>query len=226
MNRASQAPFAPVVRSLRSTRRAVTRALLLIVCLGFFACASPRAPEPAKPKVVERGLASWYGAKFHGRLTANGEVYDMHEMTAAHKELPFDTLVEVRNLDNGRSVRVRINDRGPFIRGRVIDLSYAAAQQVGLVGPGVARVELAIVPAPRTTPAPVYTVQLGAFEDAYRANAFRQRLENQEIDARVRTDGGWHRVQAGEFANRADAEAARRFLARQGWTALVVRLPR
>lgn len=223
MSRASMAPFAPVVRLLPP---AVLRVVLMMVCLGVVACASPRPPEPAKPRVVERGIASWYGKKFHGRLTANGEVYDMHEMTAAHKELPFDTVVEVRNLANGRTARVRINDRGPFIRGRVIDVSYAAAQRLGLVGAGIAQVELAIVPDAPRAPDPVYTVQLAAFENPGRADAFRQRLAGEEIEARVRTEGAWHRVQVGEFASRADAESARRRLTRLGWTALVVRLPR
>lgn len=222
MTRASKAPFAPVVRSLRL---AVSQAVLVAVCGGLVACASPRAPEPAKPRVVERGVASWYGSKFHGRLTANGEVYDMHQLTAAHKELPFGTVVEVRNLDNGRSVQVRINDRGPFIRGRVIDVSYAAAQRIGLVGSGLAQVELAIVPAAPQAPDPRYTVQLAAFENPGRADAFRRRLEGEAIEARVRSDDGWHRVQVGEFVSRADAEATRRRLSRLGWTALVVRLP-
>ncbi len=93
-------------------------------------------------------MASWYGEKFHGRSTANGERYDMHGMTAAHPTLPFGTVVEVRNLDNGRSVRVRINDRGPFVRGRIIDLSYAAAREIEMIGPGTARVELTLVRRP------------------------------------------------------------------------------
>lgn len=103
---------------------------------------------PASGRVIERGVASWYGGEFHGRSTANGERYDMHRLTAAHKTLPFGTVVEVRNLDNGRSVRVRINDRGPFVRGRIIDLSYAAAREIEMIGPGTARVELVLVSRP------------------------------------------------------------------------------
>ena len=198
--------------------------LALLVVLG--ACVSPRAPSPPEPRVIEQGLASWYGPKFHGRLTANGEIYDMHGMTAAHKKLPFGTLVEVRNLDNGRAVRVRINDRGPFIRGRVIDLSYAAAQVLGLVGPGVARVELALVPeAALAPPTRRWAVQLGAFEDAARAERFRARLAEDGIDASVRTDGTWHRVHVGSFGRREEADQERRRLDRLGWTALVVRVP-
>lgn len=90
----------------------------------------------------ERGIASWYGKKFHGRLTSNGERYDMYRMTAAHKTLPLPTNVKVTNLDNGRSVIVRVNDRGPFVRGRIIDMSYAAAQALDMTQAGTARVEV------------------------------------------------------------------------------------
>lgn len=90
-------------------------------------------------------MASWYGQKFHGRRTASGERFDMHELTAAHPTLPFGTLVEVRNLDNGRSVVVRINDRGPAIAGRIIDVSYAAAVELAMIDRGVAEVALYLV---------------------------------------------------------------------------------
>lgn len=91
------------------------------------------------------GMASWYGGRFHGRKTANGERYNMNAMTAAHKTLPFGTRVLVTNTRNGRSVQVRINDRGPFIRGRVIDLSRAAASQIGLTASGVAPVRVSVL---------------------------------------------------------------------------------
>lgn len=90
----------------------------------------------------ERGGASWYGTKFHGRLTSNGERYDMYEMTAAHKSLPIPTYVTVKNLENGREIIVRVNDRGPFHKGRIIDLSYAAASKIGMLKKGTARVEV------------------------------------------------------------------------------------
>lgn len=91
------------------------------------------------------GRASWYGLPFHGRLTANGEVYDMHALTAVHRSLPFDTMVKVTNLINGESVVVRINDRGPYVRGRHIDMSYAAAKQLNMVGDGVVPVKMEIL---------------------------------------------------------------------------------
>ena len=108
---------------------------------------NPEAPAVSTPDVVrsDHGHASWYGPGFHGRLTANGERYNQYGITAAHKTLPFGTRVRVTNPNNGRSVIVRINDRGPFIRGREIDLSRGAAQQIGLIASGVANVKLEIL---------------------------------------------------------------------------------
>ncbi|MFC6670097.1 septal ring lytic transglycosylase RlpA family protein [Marinobacterium aestuariivivens] len=138
----------------------------------------------------ERGTASWYGRKFHGYETSNGEVYDMYSMTAAHKSLPLPSFVRVTNLDNGRQVVVRVNDRGPFHEGRVIDLSYAAAYRLGMLGKGTARVELeAIVPRRATSSAQLVKagaeklaaesgryLQVGAFADASAADRIGQRL--------------------------------------------------
>lgn len=95
------------------------------------------------------GIASWYGEEFHGKRTSSGEIYNMYEMTAAHKSLPFGTRVLVVDLETGRSVIVRINDRGPFIHGRIIDLSFAAAQKLGIVKKGIARVGIKIVQRPK-----------------------------------------------------------------------------
>ena len=89
----------------------------------------------------QMGIASWYGSDFHGRTTSNGETYNMFAMTAAHTILPFETVVLVRNLENGKEAKVRINDRGPFVSGRVIDLSFRAAKEIGIVEPGTARVQ-------------------------------------------------------------------------------------
>ncbi len=99
-------------------------------------------PMQSAASYDQTGVASWYGRDFHGRKTANGERYDMHALSAAHKTLPMPTLVRVTNLDNGRSVVVRVNDRGPFVKGRLIDLSYAAARQLGYIDRGTARVRV------------------------------------------------------------------------------------
>jgi rare lipoprotein A len=118
----------------------------LVACLLVTGCALFREPSP--PPVidgVQEGVASWYGPGFHGNRTANGEVYDQYELTAAHPSLPHGTRVMVTNQTNGRAVEVRINDRGPFVGGRAIDLSYAAAQAIHMVGPGTARVRIEVL---------------------------------------------------------------------------------
>lgn len=128
-----------------------------------------------------QGIASWYGGSDDGRPTASGEIYNMYDMTAAHRTLPFGTIVRVHDLDNGRSVDVRINDRGPFIRGRIIDLSYAAARAMELVGPGTAHVELEIlnpdvVYGPAAMPG-IYAVQVGAFRSEDHAQQLKAIIE-------------------------------------------------
>jgi rare lipoprotein A len=141
---------------------------------------------------TQTGKASWYGKKFHGRKTANGERYDMYGLSAAHKTLPLGTWVRVNNRDNGRTLDVRINDRGPFVRGRIIDLSYGAAKKLGVVGPGTANVQLialgnrvAAAQSAGSKPAsyrPVnwdrgrFTFQVGAFRDPKNAVRYKDKL--------------------------------------------------
>ena len=139
-----------------------------------------------------KGIASWYGPNFHGKQTSNGEQYNMHAMTAAHKTWPMDTMVRVDNLDNGRSAVVRINDRGPFVKGRVIDCSYAAGKKLGLDKTGIARVKLTVLgfagkvynpPAKKSaTPPPGvklsdFGVQVGAFRRYEGAEAYRRKYQ-------------------------------------------------
>jgi rare lipoprotein A len=125
-----------------------TASLWLVCVLLLAGCATGRASRVGSPTPKASALsgqASWYGRPHHGRLTSSGETYDMNKLTAAHRTLPLGTRVLVTNLDNGRTVEVRINDRGPFRRSRVLDLSYAAARQLGMVGEGVIPVTLKIV---------------------------------------------------------------------------------
>jgi len=158
----------------------------------------------------EEGLASWYGRDFHGKLTANGEVYDMHKVSAAHKLLPMGSRVRVTNLENGQSVYLSINDRGPFVKGRIIDLSHEAARRLGTLDKGVAMVRVESVGGiPGSTdgniPGPFY-IQVGSFSQ--RENAAKLRSEMLASGYRstrlvkARVDGTtWWRVQAGEFQN-------------------------
>lgn len=140
--------------------------------------APPTAKPAAKPAPIghtETGMASWYGHPYHGRPAANGEIYDMEKMVAAHRTLPFDTWLRVVNLSNHKSVEVRVIDRGPFVNGRIIDLSHAAARQIDLIGPGVAKVRLEVIREPASIPPALFAVQVGAF--ASRDNAERLRAE-------------------------------------------------
>jgi rare lipoprotein A len=169
---------------------------------------------------VERGTASWYGPGFHGRDTASGERYDMNAATAAHRTLPFGTLVEVRNLDNGLTTTVRINDRGPFRKNRIIDLSHAAARAIEMIGPGTARVELRV--RGHVEVATRFVVQLGAFQERELALSLQATARHDAPAVEVRSDEVWHRVQVGDFVDRDEAEALRRKLERAGYTALVI----
>ncbi|MGI8989878.1 MAG: septal ring lytic transglycosylase RlpA family protein [Bryobacteraceae bacterium] len=130
---------------------------------------SPRARGDAALSGPEVGLASWYGHPYHGRQAASGEIYDMEKLTAAHRTLAFNTMVRVENLENARTVDVRITDRGPFVDGRVIDLSHAAAKAIDMIGPGTARVRLSVVGGPAVAEPNVFGVQVGAFHN--RSNA-------------------------------------------------------
>ena len=179
----------------------------------------------------EQGVASWYGKKFHGHLTSNGETYDMYAMSAAHRSLPLPSFVRVTSLENGRSVVVRVNDRGPFHGDRLIDLSYAAAAKLGFLQKGTARVEVeAIYTAPddqRQAPAATmavnqmgqsvsnspegWFVQVGAYSSldaAHRMKSqIRQAIQHPVVIHRVQQAGlTLHRVQVGPFPSEADAQ--------------------
>lgn len=174
---------------------------------------------------VERGIASWYGTKFHGRTTSSGEPYDMFAMTAAHPSLPLPTYVQVTNLQNGKSVVVRVNDRGPFLHNRVIDLSYAAASRLDIVGAGTGLVEVraldpgavaaaAVVQAPAVSPR--LFVQIGAFASRENAERVAERLRaadiyNVELSPRADVQPQLWRVRVGplEDVDEVDAVSAR-----------------
>src|SRR4030043_1601520 len=129
---------------------------------------------------VQTGMASWYGEEFHGKQTSSREIYDMNDLTAAHNTLPLGTFVAVTNLNNGRSVVVRINDRGPFVKNRVIDLSYAAARAIDMIGPGAAPVRIEVL-ADISPPlaALCFLVQAGSFIGRDNAEAMREDLARQ-----------------------------------------------
>src|SRR3989442_858962 len=189
-------------------------AVLVVYLLA--GCAPMRTRPPAPPPVVngvQLGVASWYGPGFHGNRTANGEIYDQYELTAAHPSLPLGTRAMVTNLTNGRAVEVRINDRGPFVDGRAIDLSYAAARTIGMIGPGTSRVRIDVLgkaPPPRFVPPPlrdlptgVYTVEVASLSDPGKAQHLRQVLAYRFADAFVSPlaggAGSYYRVRIGPY---------------------------
>jgi rare lipoprotein A len=156
---------------------------------------APRPPQPtpaASREALEAangetGIASWYGHPYHGRPAANGEIYDMEKLTAAHRTLPFGTWVRVTNLSNNKTVEVRITDRGPFIDGRIIDLSKAGARAIDMIGTGIAQVRLDIIRAPQTvdTVPYLFAVQVGAFQEKSRAESLRSSLTSSFHPVRV-----------------------------------------
>ncbi len=199
----------------------------------------------------ETGVASWYGKKFHGKATANGERYDMHTMSAAHKTLPMPTMVRVTNLDNGRSVVVRVNDRGPFIKSRIIDLSYAAARSLGYDKKGTAHVRVQtldgntstarnrppVVPKPTRhvshnsvaySPASIQDgriyVQLGAFSARSNANQLRQDLVDAFPSVRIhhKSQPDLYRVRIGPFNGISETESIIISLQKQGYKNTIV----
>lgn len=154
------------------------------------------APPGATPESGETGLASWYGHPYHGRASASGEIYDMERMTAAHRTLPFGTMVRVHDLDSRQTVDVRINDRGPFVDGRIIDLSHAAARAIEMLGPGTARVRLEILSGPTATVQAHFAVQVGAFRNRDNAERLRRAMQAKygraRLVERADTPGFWH----------------------------------
>ena len=191
-------------------------------------------PLPDSKGFRQRGIASWYGRDFHGKKTSNGEIYNMYAMTAAHKTLPLGTQVRVHNLENGKKVDVRVNDRGPFVRGRIIDLSYKAANKIGIVGPGTADVELYALGSPSISDGGTsrsyvqgdfysgnFTFQVGAFLN--RENAERQKRElakkykNAHVTVYDRGDKIFYRVRVGRFKTLDEAARQEEILIQDGF---------
>ena len=187
-------------------------------------------PGPAAVGYTETGLASWYGHPYHGRKAADGETYDMETLVAAHRTLPFNTWVRVVNLNSGKSVDVRIIDRGPFVGGRIIDLSHAAAQAIDLVGPGVGPVRLEVIRLAENAPPGAFGVQVGAFRNRDNAERLRQAMQTRYGSARLvqraDTPGFWH-VVVGREPTQEDASALSRRICLENSSihlALVVRI--
>ena len=198
----------------------------------------PGAPAPKRGKpsqtpapagYIEEGNASWYGVPFNGRRASNGEIYDMYKLTAAHRTLPFETMVRVTNLNNGKSTTVRITDRGPFVDNRIIDLSLAAAREIDSVGPGVVHVRVEVLTQGIDPTGGFFTVQIGAFKDQGNAQRLRDRMNLsyspifiQQYDS---PDGIFYRVRVGKVSGEdAARQLGEQLRTREAVTPIVVRL--
>jgi rare lipoprotein A len=160
---------------------------------------------------LESGVASWYGHPYHGRRTASGEVYDMEAMTAAHRTLPFGTVIRVVNVSNSRQTEVRINDRGPFVKNRIVDLSHAGAQKLGFTG--TASVTLEVVRFPKTRALDLFAVQVGVFQNRVEAEAARVALAGSHSDARLiarEGDQSWRLLVGMENSEQSAQDLAKR----------------
>ena len=207
----------------------------VLVAAMLAACSVPhsgvQAPSWPQGRVAQTGIASWYGPGFHGKRTASGAIYDQNDLTAAHQTLPLGTRVMVTNLDNGKSIEVTINDRGPFAKGRIIDLSYAAGESLGMIGPGTIPVRLVVM---NEGPHKVqlirsslnYTLQMGSFSQLDNAQQLHDRLVKSYADVSIvpihTKDATYFGVQLGTFPNRLAAEEEARQVSRSGFPVIIM----
>lgn len=193
----------------------------------FFLTSCGIVRETTKPvdatRAIGTGVASWYGSDFHGKATANGEIYDMDALTAAHRTLPFNTIVLVENRDNGRTVIVRINDRGPYVGNRIIDLSREAAREIDMINSGTASVELFLVEEgdrPITdqniSNRETFTVQIASFDKEQEANNYSRTVSGSRVERVTVGDRVIFRVYYGTYRTTDEAGRAQRDLAQRG----------
>jgi rare lipoprotein A len=204
---------------------------LLLLFLLAASCARPAIPPVSLGK-GEVGWASWYGPGFHGRRTSSGEIYDMYQLTAAHRELPLGTWVMVTNLNNGRSVELRVNDRGPFVDDRILDVSYAAGRLLGMIGPGVVPVRVVVTRPVSTdgrepfTLTVGFTVQVGSFAAEENARSLERTLradfQDVEVVRRIVDGDTYYRVRVGNVSRRLEAEALAKRLTARGLDVLIM----
>jgi rare lipoprotein A len=214
--------------------RAKLLSSLIFSVIFISACSIPRAkvsiPVIPETRPSQTGIASWYGPGFHGKATASGAIYDQNDLTAAHQTLPLGTRLLVTNLQNGNTVEVTVNDRGPFAKGRILDLSYAAGRALGIIVPGTIPVRLEVIESPYKLAAiPVsldYTLQIGSFSQRQNAQELRDRLAPSYPDIIIAPlqvrDATYYRVQIGTYSDRGAAEEQARHLAQAGYPVVVM----
>jgi rare lipoprotein A len=180
--------------------------------------------EKRETREVQQGIASWYGKDFHGKQTSSGEVYDMYQLTCAHQTLPLGTMVMVTNLENGKSVELKVNDRGPFVKGRIIDVSYTAAKMLDMSEKGTAMVKVEVF-GPVIEEIQRFTLQVGSFVDEANAQRLAEQLrksfENVHVTTMETQTQKYHRVRVGQFESRESALVAAEKLSQMGFKVLV-----
>jgi peptidoglycan lytic transglycosylase len=215
--------------------RAIAVAIAVVVAISVGGCATRQAPYPALGPTVApasptsvTGVASWYGPGFNGHRTSSGAVYEQDDLTAASVLFPLGSRVLVTNLRNGRSVEVTINDHGPYVKGRGIDLSRKAARVLGVIGPGTATVRMDVIATPAGGPAlgQRYFVQVGSFADPGNARRIRDRLAayypDVRIDPAIAGANRYYRVRMGAFMRRAAAQDRAMRVAAYGYRVVIV----
>jgi rare lipoprotein A len=203
-----------------------------VIVLAACSIPRPKVTIPIAPEVrpSQMGIASWYGPGFHGKATASGVIYDQNDLTAAHQTLPLGSRLLVTNLQNGNTIEVTVNDRGPFAKGRILDLSYAAGQALGMIVPGTIPVRLELIESPyRLVAIPLfldYTLQIGSFSQRENAQRLLDRLVPSYPDVVITSfqvkNATYYRVQIGTYSDRAAAEEQARRLVQAGYPVIVM----
>lgn len=210
--------------------------MMLLVIVSLSACLpkhrvvfekrfeEPFRLEKRETRGVQYGMASWYGPEFHGRRTSSGEIYDMYQLTCAHNTLALGTMVIVTNLENGRSLELRVNDRGPFTKDRIIDLSYAAAKILGVYEKGTAFVKVETL-GPWIEEIPRYSLQIGSFSEEEKAkqlvNELRKDFKNVHMTIMETSTQRYHRVRIGPFESKEEALSQAEKLTQMGFNVLM-----
>lgn len=230
-------PLPYVMRKRFYSRYRLHYVVGIILCLTLFSCAGISKKAYLPPPGGEYVVASWYGPKFHGRPTASGEIFNMYDLTCAHRTMPFGTKLRVTNPENGRSVIVTVNDRGPFVEGRDLDLSYGAARAIGLVEKGVGIVKIEYIGRDmryvkrvpgiikRASLSGILTIQVGSFRNKENAERLKRGLEFKYVDVYITSaivrGKRFYRVRIGKFRDYRDAYSVARELAEEGYAILI-----
>lgn len=209
---------------IQKKRTATISASLIFFVFFVTSCGVvPRTPSSNTLATLGEGKASWYGPNFHGKLTANGEIFDMNELTAAHRTLPFNTMVRVDNLDNGRTVIVRINDRGPYVNNRIIDLSRKAAADLGMINSGTSSVRLSLIregDRPVTTQnssgRETFTIQIASFDNREEAEVKAESITGARVEEVLMNKKTFYRVYYGIYYSVNEAKEAENKLETNG----------